>query len=392
MSLPANILIVDDHEANRDLLHDFILALGHTPFLAENGRVALEQIQQHSFDLILLDILMPELDGYQVLNQIKASSSLPHLPVIMISAVDEMNSVVRCIKMGADDYLIKPFNSTLLKARISACLEKKRLLDEKESYRQQIEDYNLNLEARVQEKTQELAVAYEKLQLLDNAKTDFLRLISHELRTPLNGIVGLSEVLFNDNLDLANRQEIQTLFKLSLDRLLEIVKQALLLTQIGLSGNQFSLEPIFIDTVLAAAIQSATKFAESRQVKIGSVPNCHVQVLANQNLLVDALVALIKTAIKFSNKDNTIAILCEILENQIDISIHATGTNIPPEFIHKFFEVFSIADSITPGGDIGLGPPVAKHIITLFNGTIEVENKESPGIFFIIKLKICEKT
>jgi len=156
MAQSASILIVDDTEVNRNVLHDLILVLGHTPILAENGFSALAQIRKQPPDLVLLDILMPEMDGYEVLNQMKDDSSLRYIPVIMISAVDEMESVVRCIEKGADDYLIKPFNPTLLKARIGASLDKKHLRDQEENYRRQIEEYNLNLEQRVQAQVREI--------------------------------------------------------------------------------------------------------------------------------------------------------------------------------------------------------------------------------------------
>ena len=124
---PANILIVDDIERNRKVLNKIIVALKHIPLLAEDGLSALAQIEKLAPDLVLLDILMPEMDGYEVLECLKSSKDLRHIPVIMISAVDELESVVRCIEKGADDYLIKPFNPTLLKARINACLENKRI-------------------------------------------------------------------------------------------------------------------------------------------------------------------------------------------------------------------------------------------------------------------------
>ncbi|MGR3319487.1 MAG: response regulator [Candidatus Anammoxibacter sp.] len=125
----ANILIVDDHETNRNVLNDFVSALGHVPILAEDGLSAMEKMKKQPVDVVLLDILMPEMDGYKVLNCMKVNKRLRNIPVIMISVVEEMESIVRCIKKGADDYLTKPFEPTLLKARIEACLKKKRLHD-----------------------------------------------------------------------------------------------------------------------------------------------------------------------------------------------------------------------------------------------------------------------
>ncbi|NIQ00881.1 MAG: response regulator, partial [Nitrospinaceae bacterium] len=150
------ILVVDDSEVNRCFLHDRVLTLGHTPILAKNGMEALQQIERQSPSLVLLDIMMPEMNGYQVLERMKADARLQHIPVIMVTAVDDMDSVVRCIQRGAVDYLLKPVNSTLLKARVDAALASKRLHDQEEAYRREIERYNQTLEERVRERTREL--------------------------------------------------------------------------------------------------------------------------------------------------------------------------------------------------------------------------------------------
>jgi serine phosphatase RsbU (regulator of sigma subunit) len=136
---PGRILVVDDVEINRDLLSRRLKQQGHDVAIAENGKKALERIRAESFDLVLLDIMMPEMDGYQVLGEIQADPALKHLPVIMISAVTEMESVVKCIEMGATDYLPKPFNPVLLKARVGATLEKKRLRDKERLYAKSLE-------------------------------------------------------------------------------------------------------------------------------------------------------------------------------------------------------------------------------------------------------------
>jgi len=131
---PGYILVVDDNRMNRLKLSRGLEQQGHTVALAENGRQALEMVRADSFDVMLLDIIMPEMDGYQVLGQMKSDSTLRDVPVIVISALDEMDSIVRCIRMGAEDYLPKPFDPVLLKARISASLEKKRLRDQEVEY------------------------------------------------------------------------------------------------------------------------------------------------------------------------------------------------------------------------------------------------------------------
>lgn len=140
MTDSATVLVVDDNEVNRDLLTRRLTRQGMTVGIAENGRQALERVRSQPFDLILLDIMMPELNGYEVLEQLKSDPNLRHIPVIMISALDDMDSVVRCIELGAEDYLFKPFNPTLLRARIAASLEKKRWRDQEQAYLQQLKE------------------------------------------------------------------------------------------------------------------------------------------------------------------------------------------------------------------------------------------------------------
>jgi class 3 adenylate cyclase len=126
----ARVLITDDNKVNRLLLSRSVEMQGHRTTLAENGRVALDKLRAEPFDLLLLDIEMPELDGFAVLEQLKADPALRDIPVIVTSSLEGLDNVVRCIGLGAEDYLPKPINAVLLKARISASLEKKRLRDE----------------------------------------------------------------------------------------------------------------------------------------------------------------------------------------------------------------------------------------------------------------------
>jgi sigma-B regulation protein RsbU (phosphoserine phosphatase) len=125
------LLIVDDNEDNRYTLTRRLQREGYTNLTsATDGQQALDLLKSRAFDLVLLDVMMPGLNGYEVLERMRAENRLRHVPVIMISAIDELDSVIRCIELGAEDYLAKPFNPTLLRARVGATLEKKQLRDE----------------------------------------------------------------------------------------------------------------------------------------------------------------------------------------------------------------------------------------------------------------------
>jgi len=154
-----SILIADDDELNRELLSHRLSTEGYVIETAENGKKAWDLLQQQTFSLALLDINMPEMDGIQVLENIKQHPSLNSLPVVMVTALDDVSSSVKCISMGADDYITKPFDPILLKARIKSSLDKKRYYDENERFRHALQQENKELEMTVQEKITELSSA-----------------------------------------------------------------------------------------------------------------------------------------------------------------------------------------------------------------------------------------
>lgn len=146
----ARILVVDDSEMNRDLLSRRLEKQGYRVGLANDGAAALARLAEEAYDLVLLDIMMPGIDGYEVLGRIKADAALSHLPVVMISALGESESVVRCLDLGAEDYLPKPFNPAILKARVEASLNKKRLHDRERLYAEAMER-ELEIGRRIQQ-------------------------------------------------------------------------------------------------------------------------------------------------------------------------------------------------------------------------------------------------
>ncbi|OJV15265.1 MAG: serine/threonine protein phosphatase, partial [Verrucomicrobia bacterium 61-8] len=150
-ALTGNLLVVDDNAENSHLLARTLERQGHRTMEVQNGLEALAVLAEKPVDLVLLDVLMPELDGYETLNRIKADAKLRHIPVIMISALDELQSVVRCIEAGAEDYLPKPFDPTLLRARVGASLDKKRFRDQEQAYLKQIDETRQRLQSELQE-------------------------------------------------------------------------------------------------------------------------------------------------------------------------------------------------------------------------------------------------
>lgn len=214
----GHILVVDDNRMNRLKLSRGLEQQSHTVALAENGQQALEMIRAQSFDVVLLDIVMPEMDGYQVLERMKRDSALRDIPVIVISALDEMESVIRCIQMGAEDYLPKPFDPVLLEARIGACLEKKRLRDQEQAYLKQLqieqeksERLLLNIlpkpiADRLKQGQSVIADSFAEVTVLFADIVDFTRLSAHMSPT---GLVVLLNEIFSTFDRLAERHGLE---------------------------------------------------------------------------------------------------------------------------------------------------------------------------------------
>jgi len=407
----VNILIVDDIVANRDALCDLTKALGHTPIPAEDGLVALKKLKEQAIDLVLLDIMMPEIDGYEVLSHIKDDVTLQDIPVIMITAIDDMDSAVNCIKMGADDYVTKPFKSVLLRAKIGACLERKFWHDKEKDYLHQIEESNQKLEDRVHEKTQELTMAHKRLQLLEKAKGDALKLIYYSCQNSLQGFL---------------KKTVQVPIEETTD-LMDAVKKSFQLTKVDPKTVMYVFELQAVNKILSMAIDSTSAFAQSRHVHIGEIPDCAGQTLPpnmpdtvidfedvdefdtepsiSQSLLLqktvgdneqsreqnelcaNALAELINTAVKFSQHDSSITFSCKPFENKIILGIHATGRTIAEDEFANFFEIPLNLKKVTMGRHPGIGPSTAQNIIRLLGGSVTVENRGTEGISFIVKVK-----
>lgn len=182
---PGAILIADDDAANRQILARLLSLLGHDVTMAEDGGKVLNLLHQRRFDLVLLDVVMPEMDGIAALKQIKADANFQEMPVIMVSGLDEVASVVRCIEEGAEDYLTKPLDPVILSARINAWLERKRLRDAARHRSEELERTFQELKA-----TQDRLVAHEKLASLGALTAG----IAHEIRNPLNFVTNFAQL------------------------------------------------------------------------------------------------------------------------------------------------------------------------------------------------------
>lgn len=379
---PAEIIAVDDTPANLQLLEEILRDGGYSVRAFARGQLALEAAAQKPPDLIMLDVNMPGMNGYETCERFKADPRLSSIPIIFISAFSEVLDKVNAFQCGGVDYVTKPFHGAEVLARLETHLKLHRL-------QQELETHNAHLEELVYQRTSELAEAKGRLAILDKAKSDFLILISHELRTPLTGLLGVTDLIFMECESTPTVARYLAPFEESRQRLLKILDDALLLSEIEVDGNKYAPQSVPLNLVIADAIARASEFAKTRQVGLECAPDISCAVLGKEELLARALQSLIETAAKFCPSGATIRLSHRVTPTDAWLEIAADGGRIPPKVIDRFFEVFSIGESITPWGDLGLGPPVAERILSLFGGSVTAENVDPPGIRLRVKLKIA---
>ncbi len=372
-------MAVDDQPANLILLEEMLSHQRHLVRSFPRGRLALEAAARNPPDLILLDINMPEMNGFKVCELLKSDEKLAAIPVIFLSALSDVNDKVHAFQCGGVDYVTKPFQVDEVQARVETHLKIHQLQKELQLHANHLEDL-------VASRTRELAETQARLKVLDRAKSDFLRLIHHELRSPLNGLLGVGELVLEELGATEDGAELREMFELSRQRMLAILDDALLLTEIEVASDSFSSEATDLASTLHCAIEGAAGFAQSRGVGIELEPDEAGCVLAKRDLLQKAIQSLLETAVKFSKTGQVVRLKCQAGLGGVEVLIHSCG-KIPESAIANFFQVFSIGDAITPGGDLGLGPPVAQRILSLFGGSITVQNLEPSGIQLTVTLQ-----
>jgi len=370
----ALILVVDDNEMNRDVLSRRLERQNYGVAMAENGRQAMDAVRAEAFDLVLLDIMMPEVDGYAVLQQMKADETLRHIPVIMISAMDELESVVRCIELGADDYLPKPFNPTLLKARISASLEKKRARDQE-----------LRLFAQLQQN-------YKRLQELEQLRDDLKNMIVHDLRTPLTSVIsGMQTLEGIGDLDELQREMVAMAIQGG-EILLGMINN--LLDVEKMEDGSMPLEYALLDAaaLVASAVSQVSSLCDSKSLTLVRQVAADLPAFpGDANKLRRVLVNLLGNAIKFTPEGGTLTIEVRHGKNDQSLvfSVSDTGEGIPEEAFERIFEKFGQVPSRQGRMmSTGLGLTFCKLVVEAHGGQIGVKSKVGKGSSFFFTLPL----
>lgn len=356
-----NILVVDDKPANVLLLVRILTDQGYNTRQVVSGILALQAAREDPPDLILLDIDMPEMNGFQVCEQLKADMALKDIPVIFISALNNTIDKVKAFHVGGVDYVTKPFQLPEIRSRVEAHLRIRYL-------QRQLSAQNENLERLVAERTCELAKMYDQLQELGRLKNDFLRMLSHEIRTPVNGILGIGNLV----LELCPASDRRTLyvdlFTQSSLRLRNLIEDASLITDM----EKLTLKQ-----------GSAVSFSDLLAEVTVSLPDIEIQrepateweaifLKGYHPLLKRALVSLILLATSFSRDKHNAHVMVAVTEEALRMRIEIDALSLSGDQVAEFFELESGVRASSPAETLGLSPVVAHQIIAALGGEMKL--------------------
>jgi signal transduction histidine kinase len=362
----GHILVVEDNETNRLALSVGLKREGYTVVMAEDGTQALAALRQESFDLVLLDIMMPVMDGYQVLEQMRADVKLHNIPVIVISAVGEMESVVRCITMGAEDYLPKPFNSVLLRARIGASLEKKRLRDQLEQRNHDLEEINASLAA-------------------SNKELDaFAHTVAHDLKNPLATISVAITLLLQEYVRLEAGQAHEFLHMINRARIQSsnIIEELLLLA--GVRKGIVAVKPLQMGEVVEQVQQRLALMIKEYQGQIIS-PAAWPQAVGYAPWIEEVWANYLSNGLKYGGQSPRLELGATVHERMTRFWVQDYGPGLTPEAQAKLFVEFTRLDEIRAEGH-GLGLSIVRRIVEKLGGQVGVESQVGSGSLFYFTL------
>ncbi len=372
--MAEKILLVDDQPKNIQVAGTLLTANGYEVEFATDGSRALEWLAEESFDLVLLDVMMPGMDGFETCRKLKQLKGGPDIPVIFLTAKSDTESLVEGFEAGGVDYLTKPFQAEELMVRVKTYLEMKQM-------RAKLKDVNKWLQAEValktvelMEKNQELQNALTKVQTLDSSKDNFLKIISHEIRTPLNGIIGAS-FLLKSMATSPEQIEFFDMLDISLKRLESFSFAALQITQLQASGNTFPKQQLEVGELVEEA-KTIALAGQQRQffLETTEIPPMHV----NKDLFLTALVKLLDNAIRYSQSGSAIVLKVQKQANGIHFKLTDQGPGFSPEVLLRKFELFVTGETHVDKNP-GMSLPLVKFIIEVHGGNIDLYNNPSGG-------------
>ena len=418
MTQQVDILLVDDHEENLLALEAILVDPSYNLVRASSGRAALKEVLRRDFALILLDVAMPDLDGYETAELIRSRERSRQTPIIFLTANYRSDAqVFRGYSVGAVDYLFKPFSPDILKSKVSVFVELYQQRDALKRQTQALLRAQDELEDRVRARTRELAEANaslreeveerkrieaERLVLLESEqraraqaeavnrlKDEFLATLSHELRTPLNAILGWSHLLTSRQADPTMTERAIGVIRNNAMAQSQLIEDILDVSRIIGGKLRLKLGRVPLTEVMDAALDSVSPAAQAKAIGIERQIDDIDAITGDYDRLQQVVWNLLSNAVKFTPREGRVTVTLQRRDDDVVLKVQDTGIGISPDFLPYVFDRFSQADGSATRrhGGLGLGMAIVRHLVELHGGTVQADSRgEGYGATFTITL------
>ena len=401
----VKLLLVDDRPENLLALQAILEPLGQILVLAHSGEEALKCVLQHEFACILLDVQMPEMNGFDAAQIIKSRERSRYIPIIFLSAINKEDSYVfKGYSMGAVDYVFKPFNPDVLRSKVAVFvdlyLKQQQIMEQAEmladsqrremelEHRAELLESEAKSAAQLAELNKQLHQRQEELEQAMGVRNRFYASMSHELRTPINAVIGYSTLMIDNiygPLNEKQREGLQRTLRAA-RHLLELVNDVLDLSKIEAGKIELSMQPVNVASLIDDLFVTVRPLADEHGSKLTfEHPDDAITVVTDPRRVRQILLNLLSNAIKFGLQ-KPIRVTCSRSDDGwISISVIDRGEGIAEEDQPRIFEEF-VQVSPTQQLGTGLGLPISKRLATLLDGSLQVESQPGVGSTFTLRL------
>jgi len=377
-NIAASILVVDDTPAHLQVLAGMIKDRGYKVRPVLSGKLALLAAERDPPDLILLDIHMPEMNGYEVCEQLKADDKLKGIPVIFISALTELLDKVKAFAVGGVDYLTKPFQMEELHARVETHLKLRRL---------QIELEETN--ARLAKANGVLRRKQEELSDLHHRKDEFLAMLSHELRNPLAPILNAVHLLRLQKNENQLQQQAHTIIERQVTQLAHLVDDLMEVSRITTGRVQLRHDRVVVSGIVERAVETARPLMGQRRHELTvSLPPQPIWLNADAARLQQVVVNLLTNAAKYTDEGGHIWLTVQQEGDECVLRLRDTGIGIAPELLPRIFDLFTQAERSLDRsqGGLGIGLALVQRLVEMHGGQVAVVSVLGQGSEFVVRL------
>ncbi len=393
----STILVVDDNPTNLEILDHALTAVGYNVRIEVEGLSVIQQVHLSVPDLILLDIMLPDINGFEVCQQLKADPLTESIPIIFMTALVDTVDKVKGLSLGAVDYITKPFQEEELLARVRTHLHLRQLSKTLELQNQQLKELAEELENRVAERTAELSQALEKEKELNQLKSRFITMASHEFRTPLAIISSSSGILqnFSDRLSEKRKQEHLETVQNTIKHITQILDDVLMINRAEAEKIELQLEALdiisFCQHLKEEIEASSSQHKIDLTVDIGDGIYDNVLIVQfDKKLLRQILTNLLTNAIKYSPESNIVNFSLSRENHKLIFKITDYGIGIPEADQVNLFASFQRASNVGTISGTGLGLAIVKKCVDLHEGNLVLDSQLGKGTIFTVSIPYCQ--